>query len=233
MTQASTTPRWGRWTGRSIAVLIIALVIGAGIGLLVNVASPNPVYGIQLIADFVAIAVLLLVVLEPPLRGLLPAALGLAIGVIAGVAIGMNLVPRPNPSIEGTVTVRLGVPEDVDAKVQAACFVTDGALIDASTPMDGGLRLADGRWFSVSIGTEKQEPAAVDRPLEIIVTIRGVLRDGSPSETRMTSNASSTVSISNAAETGSMGFSNLVLHELSELRVPIDVAGTVSWDCTT
>ena len=231
MTNAPMARTWWRWSRRSIAAFVVMLAIGAGIGLLLNVLSPNPVYGIQLIADFFAIVVLLFIALVPPLRALLPAALGLAIGVIAGVAIGMNLVASDNPSVAGTVTVRLGAPEAVDASVSAACFVADGVLRDASTGDADALRLSDGRGFSVSIGTEKQEPAAADRPLEIVLTIRGVLPDGSPSETRMISDASSTVSISNAGPTGSMSFSGLVLHEQSELREPIDVAGTVSWDC--
>ena len=232
MTNAPMARTWWRWSRRSIAAFVVMLAIGAGIGLLVNVVSPNPVYGIQLIADFFAIVVLLFIALVAPLRRLLPAALGLAVGVIAGVAVGMNLL-RPDPAFAGTMTVRLAMPEIVDTSVGVACVVTrEGALRAVSTAKgDGGLPLADGRTLSVLIGTEKQEPTATDRPLEIVVTVNRMQSDGTPLETRMITDATSTVSISNAGATGSMSFSGLVLHAQSELREPIDVAGTVSWDC--
>jgi hypothetical protein len=230
MTEAVPTSRWGRWSRRSIAVLLVALAIGAGIGLLVNVASPNPVYGFQLIADFLAIVALLVVALVPVLRGLLPAALGLAIGVIAGVAIGMNLVTVPSATVEGTVQLRLGKPDIIDASASAICLVADGVLSFADTPREGGFHLADGRSLWLSIGPHVLEPSAA-APLGIVVFIGSTLPDGSPTETRMASHASSTISISNAGATGSMAFSNLVLHDESEQRTPIDVAGTVTWDC--
>ena len=230
MNEASTAPRWGRWSRRSIAVLLIALAIGAGIGLLVNVASPNPVYGIQLIADFFAILVLLFVALVPPLRRLLPAALGLAIGVIAGVAIGMNLVTVPSAVDEGTMQVQIGKPEILNGSAPTICLVVDGVLEFADSPRDGGFHLTDGRSLWLSIGPHVLEPSAA-APLGIVVFISGTLPDGSPTETRMASDASSTISISNAGATGSMAFSGLVLHPDSEQRTPIDVAGSVSWTC--
>lgn len=230
MTQASIAPRWGRWNRRSIAVLLVALAIGVGIGLYVNLVSPNPTYGIQLIADFMAIVVLLFVVLVPPLRGLLPAALGLAIGVIAGVAIGMNLVTVPSSFVDGTVKVQLGKPEMMNGSASAICSVVDGTLSFAETTRDGGLRLADGRSLWLSIGPHVLEPSA-EGPLGIVVFIGGSLPDGSPTETRMASDGSSTISISNAGANGSMAFSGLVLHPESEQRDPIDVAGSVTWDC--
>jgi hypothetical protein len=230
MTEASTTPRWGRWSRRSVGVLLIALAFGAGIGLLVNVRSPNPAYGIQLIADFFAILVLLVVALVPALRRLLPAALGLAIGVIAGVAIGMNLVTVPSPYVDGTVNLQLGKPEIVNGSASAICLVVDGVLDFAETPRDGGLHLADGRSLWLSIGPHVLEPSAA-APLGIVVFIGGTLPDGSPTETRMASDSSSTITVTNAGATGSMAFSGLVLHPDSEQRELIDVAGTVSWDC--
>lgn len=230
MTDGPMARSWWRWSRRSFAAFLVALAIGAGLGLLVNVLSPNPVYGFQLIADFVAVFVLLVVALVPPLRGLWPAALGLALGVIAGVAIGMNVVTVPSPFVDGTVKVQLGKPEVVNASAPATCHVVDGVLSFADTPRDGGLRLADGRSLWLSIGPHVLEPSAA-APLGIVVFIGSTLPDGSPTETRMASDGSSTVSISNAGATGSMAFSGLVLHPESEQRVPVDVAGTVSWDC--
>lgn len=93
------------------------------------------------------------------------------------------------------------------------------------------MRLADGRSFDVSIGPGDQEPTAPDRPLDIQVVIHGSTSDGTPTETRMASDASSTVSISNAGATGSMAFSGLVPRDQSDLRELIDVAGTVTWSC--
>ena len=230
MTEASTAPRWSRLSRRSMAALLVALVIGFVIGLLVNVASPNPTYGFQLIADVLAILAFLVVTMVRPLRRFLPAALGLALGVIAGVAIGMNVVTVPSKFVDGTVQVQIGKPSVMNGSASATCYVVDGVLSFADTPRDGGLRLPDGRAFWLSIGPHVLEPSA-EGPLGIVVFIGGTLPDGSPTETRMASDSSSTLSISNAGATGSMAFSGLVLHPESEQRVPIDVAGTVTWDC--
>lgn len=230
MTDGRMARRWRRWSRRSVATFVIALAIGAGLGLLVNVISPNPVYGLQIEADGLAILIVIVVAAIPAMRSLLPAAVGLAIGVVAGVAIGMSIVTVPSASVQGTVKVQLGKPEVMNGSASAMCLVVDGVLSFADAPREGGLRLADGRSVALSIGPHVLEPSAAG-PLGIVVFIGGTLPDGSPTETRMASNSSSTLSLSNAGATGSMTFSGLVLHPDSEQHEPIDVAGSVTWDC--
>jgi hypothetical protein len=212
-----------------IAGFLVALAVGIAIGVLVDVVSPNPTYGLQIEAIGLAILIVLVVAIVARIRRWLPAASGLAIGVIVGVGVGPG--PTPLPLVTGTIEVRLGLPEIKDVSALATCYVIDGALVELVTTDEGALRLADGRLVALSIGAAQQEPAALDRPLDIVVTIHSTTADGSPTETRMVSDASSTISISHAGATGSMAFSGLVVDDKSESREPIDVAGSVTWTC--
>ena len=234
MTDASVGASRRRVSNRSIVEFLAAAAVGFGLGFLVDILEPNPTYGFQIIADAIAIFVAVAIVLIPPARRLRAVAIGGALGVIAGVAIGLNFVQLQQPSlmIPGTVDVILGKPEITQLSASAECYVVDGVLVEL-TAGDGesSLALSDGRNLRILIGHGNQEPVALDRALDIDVSIRGTLPDGSATETRMVSDATSTVSLSNAGPTGSMSFSGLVLHELSELRQPVEVAGTMTWSC--
>jgi hypothetical protein len=232
MTDHAAGTRRLRLSRGALAAAAVALIAGGALGLLVNVASPNPVYGWQLIIDLLVIVIVLVVAVVPPLRPALPVAVGLTVGVIAGVAIGMNLVQSPNPFASGSLRVQLGSPEELAGTTDADCRVADGKLVELMSPDDGSVRLSDGRRVAVLIGPGALEPVATDRPLDVVVVIGSTLPDGSPTSTRMASDATSTVSISDTGATGSMSFDGLVLAYDSEQREPIDVAGTVTWDCT-
>lgn len=229
MKQVAVSPPWWRSTRRVLVGFVVALAAGVALGVLVDVISPNPTYGLQIEAIGLAILIALVVVIIPRTRRWLPAALGLAVGVIVGVDVGPG--PAELPLVTGTIEVRLGEPEIRNASATAECYVVDGTLEFLNTAADGALRLADGRAFALSLGQGEVEPAALDRALDIVVIISSTTSDGTPTETRMASDASSTISITNAGATGSMAFSGLVLHHQSELREPIDVAGAVTWDC--
>ena len=227
-----TTPSRAWWppSRRSIVTAAVAGAIGLAAGLIVNAWSPNPVYGIQLIADFVVLVFVVATVVIPPLRRLLPLAIGLAIGVIAGVAIGMNLTRGPSLTTVGTVQLVLVQPEAKTMSAPATCFVIDGVFIDVSTS-DEDMRLADGRTLAVRVGQSEQEPIAPEQPLGVDIRLSGTLPDGSQSETRMLSDATSDVTLVNNGATGSMTFAGLVLDDLSELREPVAFEGTVTWSC--
>ena len=113
----------------------------------------------------------------------------------------------------------------------ARCYVPDGVFIEVSSGDDAGLRLGDGRSLGLRVGPAEQEPIAPEQPNGVDIRVSGTLPDGSPSETRMLSDATSDVVLVNNGATGSMTFANLVLHELSELRTPLTFEGTVTWSC--
>jgi hypothetical protein len=209
----------------------VAAIGGLAAGLLINAASPNPTYGIQIIADVVVLAVVLVVAVVAPLRRLLPAAIGLAFGVIAGVAIGMSTTTFPSLLTAGTVEIVLEQPEVTTLSAPASCYVQDGVFIDASTSEGADLRLGDGRTIAVRVGPAEQEPILPEQPMGVDIRVSSTLPDGSQSETQMVSDATSEVTLVDNGTTGSMTFASLVLHELSELRVPVPFEGTVTWSC--
>lgn len=214
---------------RSLVAVLAALAIGIGLGVVVQVVSPNPTYGLQIEAIGLLLLIAIVVAVIPATRRLVPIALGLAVGVIAGIGVGP--VPARLPPVIGTLSVQLGEPAIVNGSASPECRVVDGVLAFLNAADQGALVLPDGRWFAMSLGPGEQEPTAPDRPLDIVVIIHSALPDGTPTETRMASDASSTISISNAGATGSMAFSGLVVHHKSELKVPINVAGTLTWSC--
>ncbi len=234
MTEPAPAARSRSWWPPRLAPILIATTaaaIGVVAGVLVNAASPNPTYGIQIIADAAVLAIVLVVAVIRPLRRLLPAAIGLAVGVIAGVAIGMSTTTFPSPLTAGTVEIVLDRPEARTMSAPATCYVPDNVFIEVSASEGADLRLADGRTLIVRVGPAEQEPILPEQPMGVDIRVSGLLPDGSQSETRMVSDATSDVTLVNNGTTGSMTFASLVLHEMSELRAPEAFEGTVTWSC--
>ena len=181
MTDAAAGASRRRVSIRSIVEFLAAAAVGFGLGFLVDILEPNPTYGFQIIADAIAIFIAVAIVLIRPARRLRPVAIGGAIGVIAGVAIGLNIMQLQQPSltIPGTVEVILGKPEITQLSASAECYVVDGVLLELFAG-DGAssLALSDGRNLRIGIAHGNQEPVTLDRTLDIDVTIRRALPDG-------------------------------------------------------
>ena len=229
--RTSPSRAWWPPSRRSLIGATVAAAIGVAAGLAINAWSPNPTYGIQLIADFVVIILIVVVAAIPPLRLLLPGAIGLAVGVIGGVAIGMELTKGPSLTTVGSVELMLTQPESKTVSAAAVCFVPDGVFVAVDARDEVRLMLSDGRTLTLRIGAGEQEPIAPEQPIGIDIRLSGILPDGSPTETRMVSDATSDVTLVNNGVTGSITFADLVLHDLSELREPVAFEGTVTWSC--
>ena len=219
--------------GRSTAVwAVAAAVAGVAIGIAVDLRWPNTVYGYQMVAALGAIA--LAVVAFVARRGhrlVLPLAGGLALGVIAGIALGLALARGQSAAQVGSLELDLAKPEILQLETTTAmCTATDGRLTLLETANDEDqLRLSDGRHLVIRL-TAPATPAVPDVPMVEIHVISS-LPDGSPTETWLTSGPGSVVSASGTDASGSVAFSGMTLHPDSEQRTPIDLAGSITWAC--
>ena len=218
--------------------LELGLVAGVGalgfvIGLLVDVVFPNAAYGYQLVAG---LAGLLLLLAGVPLwrrrRPLAAIAIVAGAGVLAGIVVGLTL--RPGSAAATAVTLDVALDEPAVATLHTTsgtCLVLDERLMLLESA--DAVALVDGRSVSVTLsqGTYRPAPDASPDGLTVDVHIAWALEDGSPTETWMGSDATSTVVVTGTASEGTVDFSGLVLRPASEQRDPIDVSGSISWSC--
>jgi len=226
------------WWRQSLAT---ALATGVALGLLSDIVWPNIVYGYQIIVGGLAILVPIVVLVLPPTRRFAGVAIALGVGVIAGIALGFNARPTPPPAQIGSVEVMLGRPVNVQLEtVQAICNTQDGQLQSLETPnAEDQLVLGDGRRLSVVLGTPLDfsasgapEQGGGSGPVPSVdISVHWTLPDGSPTETVMSAGPGSHVSASGTFSSGYLAFDSLVVSPLSEQRDPIDLAGTLRWEC--
>ena len=244
MTEAASTARPGMSIGSRLPWIVAATAVGMSVGLLSDIIWPNPVYGYQLIIGGLAVLIGLGAVVVafalPGLRGLAVVAIGAAIGVIAGISLGFSARPSASPALIGSVEVDLGSPVAVQVKsTQAICDVQDGHLAYLETPSSEGLELGDGRRLSVVLtsplgigGAAAPEPPDGSGAVPAFdITVHWTLPDGSPTETVMTYGPGTQASASGTFSSGSLAFGGLIVSPLSEQRDPIDLRGTLRWEC--
>ena len=160
----------------------------------------------------------------------LPAAAGWAVGLIAGIAIGLAVAGGRSAGQIGSLKVDLAEPEMLQLETTANCIATDGRLtLLVTATEDAVMRLSDGRGLAIRLTapTTREVP---DVPT-VDIHVRSTLPDGSPTETWLTSGPGSNLSASGTDASGSVAFSGMTLHPDSEQRTPIDVAGTIRWTC--
>jgi hypothetical protein len=217
---------------RLLLVAAVAAAIGFGLGLLVDQVWPNPVYGYQIMAGLLAVALVVVAILIRRAHPLiLPASIGLAVGVFAGVAVGLAL--RQSPAYTtATIRVQLTAPVVQTLTGTAQCSpLDDGTVPVVITDEDGSaLQLAGGRGLSVVL---YPNAGNLRRPdglgIEVQIFTPGV--GGAMTSTWMTSDLGSSLSAAGTQAAGTLTFSGVTLHPESELRQPIDVVGTVTWSC--
>ncbi len=154
------------------------------------------------------------------------------VGLLAGIAIGLAL--RPGSAAATAVTLDVALQEPAVATLHTTtgtCLVLDDRLMLLESA--DAVALVDGRSVSITLsqGTYRPAPDASPDGLTVDVRIAWALEDGSPTETWMGSQATSTVIVTGAAGEGTVDFSGLVLRPASEQRDPIDVVGSMSWSC--
>ena len=226
------------WWRQSLAT---ALAVGVALGLLSDIVWPNVVYGYQIIVGGLAILVPIVVLVLPTTRRFAGVAIALGVGVIAGIALGLNVRPTPPAPQIGSVAVELGSPAIVEVKtVEAICTTRDGQLLSLETPnAEGQLELGDGRRLSIVLGTPLDfsasgapEQGGGSGPVPSVdIHVHWSLPDGSPTETVMSAGPGSRVSASGTHSSGYLAFDSLVVSPLSEQRDPIDLAGSLRWEC--
>ncbi len=227
-------PAWRRPLMAAAAGAAAAAVIAAWI----DWTWWSPVYGVQVVA---ILAVALAVPIAWLLRRRLPGILGVALGAVAGLALGFALGPsreQPQPS-EGVITVRLTRPAAMaEETVRAECSsVSSGehVRVSARSPTE----MPDGRvlLLSVSIGDmwsmnrdARGDHLAVDG---IIQQAPNTPVGDAPEETRVAATDGSRLTVEGDGFTGSMTFDGLVSYAdgAPEVTEPIDLAGTVAWRC--
>ena len=242
MTDTTIPPAAPRSIGSGrLPSIVAALMTGVAGGLLTDIVWPNVVYGYQIIVGGLAILIPLATAILPPTRRFLLVTAAAGFGVIAGIALGLNARPAAKPALVGSVEVMLGSPVSVQVKtMQAICDVQDGKLAYLETPTsEGELELGDGRRLSVvltnPLGLGKPEQPAVGEAAAAVpafdIRVHWTLPDGSPTQTVMSYGPGSTVSATGTFSSGSLAFSDLVVSPLSEQREPINVAGSLRWEC--
>ena len=222
---------------RERLVVAAAAIVGFLAGLGTYVVWPNVVYGFQLIAGVVALVLMVLGTLLWR-RSRLPASCTIAAGagLLLGLAIGYNLRPAttgPRDTADEIVFhIDLVTPAVATLNTTSGqCLVRGDRLMLLESP--DAVSLVDGRSVSVMLSQGAYRPAPNASPdgLTVDVRVAWALDDGSPTETWMGSDATSTLTITGTAVAGAVEFSGLVLRPDSEQREPIDVEGSVSWDC--
>jgi len=216
-------------------VVLVAAIAGLTVGLLTYVVWPNVAYGFQLIAALVAIGLLVLgITLWRGRR--LPASIFVATGagLLLGIAIGYNVRPGASSSEDvAAIEVALSKPAVATLKTTSGhCVLHDAALMLLES--GDAVALVDGRSVAVTLSRGPYRAfagATGEGDLTVDVRVQSVLEDGSPTETWMGSDGTSTVTVTGSASEGTVDFSGLVLRPRSEQRDPIDVAGSISWIC--
>ena len=227
---ATTAASW--FTPRRIVVMLVAGAVGLGVGFLVDVASPNPVYGFQLIADVVAIGLIVIAALIPG-RRLLAVAVGLAIGIIAGIAVGLNVVQAPSLIRAATIEVELEQPAIGWPAGSGRCRAEGDRLLYLDTEATT-LNLPADRRLVITIADGSYDPigaAPQETGLGMVASVFTTNPDGPATVTLMGSSPSSTLTLTGTASSGTLAFSGLELMAESELREPFEIAGTVQWSC--
>jgi hypothetical protein len=162
----------------------------------------------------------------------------LLVVVVGAVAFALWPFLRPATSRPGETPDELSFHVDLVEPAIATltttsgqCLVRGDRLMLLESP--DGVSLVDGRSVSVMLSQGAYRPAPNAGPdvLTVDVRVAWALDDGSPTETWMGSDATSTLTVSGTADQGTVEFSGLVLRPNSEQRDPIDVAGSVSWRC--
>lgn len=158
--------------------------------------------------------------------------LGAAIVIAVVIVVALALRPGPAASNEVSIDVVLRTPAEATMHTTSGdCLVLEDRLMLLESA--DAVALVDGTSISVTLsqGTYRPAPDASPDQLTVDVRIASALEDGTPTETWMGSDATSTVTVSGTAGDGMVDFSKLVLRPASELRDPIDVAGSISWTC--
>jgi hypothetical protein len=230
----------GRSRGFGIRERIVALaaaVVGFVAGVVVNVVWPNPTYGFQIMAGAVAIGLMLLgIPLWRRRRSEASVTIAAGAGLLLGIGVGYNV--RPGSAGPGETFDEAGFHVDIIEPAVATlnsrsgqCLVRGDRLMLLESP--DAVSLVDGRSVSVMLsqGAYRPAPNAAPDGLTVDVRVAWALDDGSPTETWMGSDATSTVTVTGTADSGVVEFSGLVLRPDSEQRDPIDVVGSVSWSC--
>lgn len=173
-----------------------------------------------------------------PMRGRAPRRqlwLLLGAGAIAvAVLTIVVLAVRPAPAATNDVSIDVVLRTPAEATMHTTsgdCVIDDHRLMLLESA--DAVALVDGTSISVTLsqGTYRPAPDAAPDGPTVDVRIASALEDGTPTETWMGSDATSTVNVAGAAGEGTVDFSGLVLRPASELRDPIDVAGSISWTC--
>ena len=223
----------GRTSRLELGLILGVAALGFVVGLLLNVVFPNVAYGYQLIAGLAAV---LLVLAGVPLwrrrRSFAAISVAAGVGLIAGILVG--LVVRPASAAAEALSVDVSLQAPVVATghtTSGTCLVLDGQLLLLESA--DAVALVDGRSVSVTLsqGDDRPAPDASPDGLTVDVRIGWALDDGSPTETWMGSDATSTVIVTGTANDGTVDFSGLVLRPASEQRDPIEVSGSISWTC--
>ena len=234
MTGAGASDSGGVRAARSSPGLIAgAAGLGFVIGLLTYVISPTAVSGVQLVAGVLGVVLVLLGIVVRWRRALLGAVLiAGGAGLLPGIAIGYNLRSDADTAGEVAIVVTLEEPAIATLRTTSGnCAVRGDELLLLESP--DAVALVDGRSISVTLSRGAYRPAPDVSPdgLTVDVRIASALDDGSPTETWMGSDSTSSVEVTGTAEEGSVAFSGLVLRPDSEQHDPIDVVGSISWSC--
>ncbi|HEX5591529.1 MAG TPA: hypothetical protein VFX65_14650 [Candidatus Limnocylindrales bacterium] len=217
--------------------MVAAAAAGLAIGFVVDLIWPNTVYGYQLVAAGAALLVVLVAAaVGPRLPLALPVAAAGAVGLLVGMMAGLALLAGPSSTVAGTLEVRLERPIEVTLTSDATCgTAASDAFPLVSTAEDGSdLTLPDGRGLAVTVALGDWRPVGVrprDDGLGVELRVTDSLPDGSPTETRMGSDERSALSVTGTAGAGSMSFAGLVVHPDGDQQTPIDLVGTITWDC--
>jgi hypothetical protein len=186
-------------------------------------------------------AVVLAVIPRTRTTGLLVAMVG--VGLIAGQNLGPS---RPAlQSYEGTMTVSLTSPRASSGTLSAWCSM-DAAGAELSVSGDTDVRLdilpddptipadIDQREFlfvGLSIGDRWRQGATPRSDHVVLWAMVGSVKVDHP-ETRMSSAPGSTLELVRSGSRGTLSFSGLVAEPAERpTGDPIDLAGTLSWDC--
>jgi hypothetical protein len=192
-------------------------------------------------AAILLVAFVLAVIPRTRIASLLVAMAG--IGLIAGQNLGPSR-PVLQP-YEGTMTVTLTTPRATSGSLPIWCSMdASGAELSVSGESDVRLDIlpddpavpadVDQREFffvSLTVGDRWQQ-GATPRPDGVrLSTIIGSVKADDP-ETRMSSAPSSTLDLTRSGTGGTLSFGGLVVEATDQpARDPIDLAGTLTWDC--
>jgi hypothetical protein len=189
----------------------------------------------------ILVAIVLAVIPRTRISSLLVAMAG--IGLIAGQNLGPS---RPElQGFQGTMTIDLTAPRTTSGSVPVWCSM-DAAGAELSLSSEGDVRLdilpddpavpaeIDQREFFIvglTIG-DRWPQRATPRPDRVVLTtIVGSVKADDP-ETRMSSAPSSTLDLARSGTGGTLSFSGLVAEATDQpAGDPIDLAGTLTWDC--